>query len=276
MRQSGQRKLSRGLFTLLFVVPVVLVIQIPIVMIGAILGAYMTYSHDLPDIPDLNSYQPRTVSTFFSDDGTVIGTFFKQKRFVIDLNQIPKHVINAFLAAEDARFYEHDGVDWQGILRAMVRNVMSGRITQGGSTITMQVTRNFLLTRERTYSRKFKEVILASRLEKNWGKEKILHVYLNEIYLGEGCYGVEAAARGYFGKPIVHLTVAESAMIAGLVASPARFNPFKNQELARQRQLTVLGRMLKAGFITEERYTKSQGRTSELYKRNGSSTRSCA
>ncbi len=258
MRQSGQRKLSRGLFTLLFVVPVVLVIQIPIVMIGAILGAYMTYSHNLPDIPDLNSYQPRTVSTFFSDDGTVIGTFFKQKRFVIDLNQMPKHVINAFLAAEDARFYEHDGVDWQGILRAMIRNVMSGRITQGGSTITMQVTRNFLLSRERTYSRKFKEVILASRLEKNWGKDKILHVYLNEIYLGEGCYGVEAAARGYFDKPVVHLTVAESAMIAGLVASPARFNPFKNQELARQKQLTVLGRMLKAGFITEEQYTKAR------------------
>lgn len=158
---------------------------------------------------------------------------------MVDLNQIPQHVINAFLAAEDARFYEHVGVDWQGILRAMGSNILSGRITQGGSTITMQVTRNFLLSRERTYSRKFKEVILASRLEKAWGKDKILHVYLNEIYLGEGCYGLEAAARGYFDKPVEHLTIAESAMIAGLVASPARFNPFKNQELARQRQLTT-------------------------------------
>ncbi len=254
MRQPGQRKTSKGLFSLLFIVPVILVIQIPIVITGALLGAYMSYSSTLPDIPELNSYQPRTVSTFFSDDGTVIGTFFKQRRFVVDLNQIPQHVINAFLAAEDARFYEHVGVDWQGILRAMGRNILSGRITQGGSTITMQVTRNFLLSRERTYSRKFKEVILASRLEEAWGKDKILHVYLNEIYLGEGCYGLEAAARGYFDKPVEHLTIAESAMIAGLVASPARFNPFKDQERARQRQLTVLGRMLKVGFITQEQY----------------------
>ena len=104
----------------------------------------------------------------------------------------------------------------------MGRNLAAGRITQGGSTITMQVTRNFLLTRERTFSRKFKEIILAYRLENNWGKNKILHVYLNEIYLGEGCYGVEAAARGYFDKPVEHLTVAEAALIAGLVASPAR------------------------------------------------------
>ncbi len=222
------------------------------------MGAYVLYSRQLPEVPDLNSYQPRTVSTFFADDGTVIGVFFKQRRFVVDLNQIPKHVINAFLAAEDARFYEHKGVDWHGIMRAMGRNLAAGRITQGGSTITMQVTRNFLLTRERTFSRKFKEIILASRIEKTWGKDKILHVYLNEIYLGDGCYGVEAAARGYFDKPVEHLTVAEAAMIAGLVASPARFNPFKNQDLAKQRQLTVLGRMLKAGFINEDQYKKAK------------------
>lgn len=261
MTKPDIRKSRRGLFTVLFLASIILVIQIPIVLIGSVLGAYMAYSKDMPDIPELNSYQPRTVTTFFADDGTIIGTFFKQKRFVVDLNQIPKHVINAFLAAEDARFYEHTGVDWQGIVRAMVRNIMAGRITQGGSTITMQVTRNFLLSRERTYSRKFKEVLLASRLEKSWGKDKILHVYLNEIYLGEGCYGVEAAARGYFDKPVVHLTIGESAMIAGLVASPARLNPFKNQELARSRELTVLGRMLKVGFITQEQYDRAREET---------------
>jgi penicillin-binding protein 1A len=258
MKEARRRKLTRGIFTLFFLVPVILVLQIPIGIIGGVLGAYLVYSRQLPEIPNLNSYQPKTVSTFFADDGTVIGVFFKQKRFVVDLDQIPKHVINAFLAAEDARFYDHEAVDWHGIVRAMGRNLAAGRITQGGSTITMQVTRNFLLTRERTFSRKFKEVILAYRLENNWGKNKILHVYLNEIYLGEGCYGVEAAARGYFDKPVEHLTVAEAALIAGLVASPARFNPFKNQDLARQRQLTVLGRMLKAGFINETQYQKAK------------------
>lgn len=258
MKEARRRKLTRGIFTLFFLVPLILILQIPIGILGGVLGAYLVYSRQLPEIPNMNSYQPKTVSTFFADDGTVIGVFFKQKRFVVDLDQIPKHVINAFLAAEDARFYDHEAVDWHGIVRAMGRNLAAGRITQGGSTITMQVTRNFLLTRERTFSRKFKEIILAYRLENNWGKNKILHVYLNEIYLGEGCYGVEAAARGYFDKPVEHLTVAEAALIAGLVASPARFNPFKNRDLARQRQLTVLSRMLKAGFINETQYQKAK------------------
>lgn len=258
MEESGHRKLSRGVFTLFFLVPIILILQIPIAILGGVIGAYLVYSRELPDIPNLDTYQPKTVSTFYADDGTVIGIFFKQKRFVVDLNQIPKEVINAFLAAEDARFYEHEGVDWQGIVRAMGRNVLAGRITQGGSTITMQVTRNFLLSKERTFSRKFKEIILASRIEKSWGKDKILHVYLNEIYLGDGGYGVEAAARGYFDKPVEHLSIAQAALIAGLVASPARFSPFKNQDLARQRQLTVLNRMLKAGFINEEQYTKAK------------------
>lgn len=258
MKEPGHRKLTRGIFTLFFLTPIILILQIPIGIIGGILGAYLVYSRQLPEIPDMKSYQPRTVSTFFADDGTVIGVFFKQKRFVIDLNQIPKHVVNAFLAAEDARFYDHEAVDWHGIVRAIGRNLAAGRITQGGSTITMQVTRNFLLTRERTFSRKFKEMILAYRLENSWGKNKILDVYLNEIYLGDGCYGVEAAARGYFDKPVEHLSVAEAALIAGLVASPARFNPFKNQDLARLRQLVVLGRMLKAGFINEAQYQKAK------------------
>ena len=241
--------LGRKLFKFVFVVPLVLLWAVPFFIAGAGLGAYVVFSSDLPEIPGLATYQPRTVSTFFSDDGTVIGIFYKQKRFVVDLAQMPTHVIDAFLAAEDARFYEHKGVDWLGISRAMVRNLKAGRIVQGGSTITMQVTRNFLLTRERSFSRKIREIILAQRLEKVWGKEKVLHIYLNEIYLGEGNYGVEAASRGYFDKPVEHLNLAEAALIAGLVASPARFNPFKSEELARHRQLTVLGRMLKGGFI---------------------------
>ena len=228
---------------------------------GFALGAFAIFTQDLPDVPNIVSYEPRTVSTFYADDGTVIGVFYKQKRFVVDLKQIPPHVVRAFLAAEDAHFFEHNGVDWHGLARAFLRNVRAGRIVQGGSTITMQVTRNFLLTRDRSLSRKVKEIILAQKLERLWGKEKILYIYLNEIYLGEGNYGVEAASRGYFDKPVEHLTIAEGALLAGLVASPARFNPFKSEELARSRQITVLGRMLKAGFITDNEYKQARNQT---------------
>lgn len=254
----GKGLVSRILFTILFVIPLVVVLEIPVFFAGAALGTYIVFSRNLPEIPELASYQPRTVSTFYADDGTVIGNFYKEKRFVVDLAQIPPHVLNAFLASEDVRFYQHSGVDWGGLVRAMIRNLRAGKIVQGGSTITMQVTRNFLLTRERKFSRKIKEIILAMQLEKVWGKQKILQVYLNEIYLGEHSYGVEAAARCYFDKPVEHLTVAEAALIAGLVAGPANFNPFKNEGVARQKQATVLARMLRAGFINDEEYQQAK------------------
>jgi penicillin-binding protein 1A len=254
----GKGLVSKFLFTIFFLVPLIVVLEIPVFMAGATLGTYIVFSRNLPEIPELASYQPKTVSTFYADDGTVIGSFYKEMRFVVDLAQIPHHVVNAFLASEDARFYEHSGVDWPGLVRAMLRNIKAGRIVQGGSTITMQITRNFLLSRERKFSRKIKEIILARQLEKVWGKQKILYVYLNEIYLGEHSYGVEAAARCYFDKPVEHLTVAEAALIAGLVAGPARFNPFKNEEIARQKQATVLSRMLRAGFITDEEYQRAK------------------
>jgi len=233
-------------------------VEIPIFLAGAALGSYLVYSTDLPSIPKLISYQPRTVSTFYSDDGTVIGVFYKQKRVVIDLDQIPPDVVHAFLAAEDRRFFDHRGVDWMGLARAVSSAVIHRKLGPGGSTITMQVTRNFFLSRDKKISRKIKEMILALQLEKHWGKKKILHIYLNEIYLGEGAYGVEAAARTYFDKPVQHLSIAEAAMIAGLVASPAKYNPFKNMELAQQRQNTVLSRMVRAGFITEHDYQKAK------------------
>src|SRR5208337_2635030 len=204
--------IGKGLFNIFFLVPLMLLVQIPVFLAGVSLATYLVYSQNLGEIPSLVSYEPKTVSTFYADDGTVIGVFYKQKRVVVDLEQIPPYVVNAFLAAEDARFFEHPGVDWLGLARATVRNLKAGRIVQGGSTITMQVTRNFLLTQERRSSRKIREIILALRLEKVWGKQKILYVYLNEIYLGEGAYGVEAAARGYFDKPVEHLTIAQAAL----------------------------------------------------------------
>ncbi|MBI5572720.1 MAG: PBP1A family penicillin-binding protein [Desulfomonile tiedjei] len=261
-----RRFFSKGIFVIVFLIPLAIIIEIPVFMAGATLGAYLVFSRDLPVIPKLTEYQPKTVSTFFADDGTVIGVFFEQKRFVVDLDQIPPHVINAFLGAEDRRFFQHNGVDWVALARAAFVLLKTGHIGQGGSTITMQVTRNFFLTPQRKFARKFKEIILAHDLEKLWGKDKILHIYLNEIYLGEGSYGVEAAARTYFDKPVQHLTVAEAAMIAGLVASPAKYNPFKSIDLASQRQGTVLQRMQRAGFITEEEYQKAKDQPLRIKK----------
>jgi len=249
--------LGKVLFTVLFLIPLFIAVEVPIFLAGVALGTYVIYSRELPEIPELKQYQPRTVSTFYADDGTVIGIFYKEKRFVVDLEQIPPQVVAAFLAGEDARFYEHSGVDWRGVARAAVANAKAGRIVQGGSTVSMQVARNFLLSREKRVSRKIKEMILASRLEELWGKKKILFIYLNEIYLGEGCYGVEAAARNYFGKPVEHLSLGEAALIAGLVASPVRFNPFKNEQLARKKQHQVLDKMLRAGFVTREQYERA-------------------
>ena len=199
---------------------------------GAILGAFLSYSADLPNIPELKRYQPKTVSTFYAEDGTVIGVFYKQKRFLVELNRIPVRVIHAFMAAEDSRFYQHRGVDWMGMLRAAYTNLVTGRFQQGASTITQQLTRHVLLSHDKKISRKIKEILLAKRLEKLWGKEKILYVYLNEIYLGGQCYGVEAAARNYFDKHVEQLTTAEAALLAGIVPSPATYNPFENREKA--------------------------------------------
>ncbi len=262
----GKGLVGKLFFRIFFLIPLVMVLEVPVFMAGAALGTYLVFSRNLPEIPKLASYQPRTVSTFYADDGTVIGTFFKEKRFVVDLAQIPPHVINAFLASEDARFFEHSGVEWLGLVRALIRNITYMRITQGGSTITMQVVRNLFLTRQRKFSRKFREIILALELEKVWNKKKILYIYLNEIYLGEGSYGIDAAARTYFGKPVEHLTIAEGALIAGLVAGPARFNPFKNEAIARKKQATVLARMLRDGFITKEQYEQAKAEPLHLKK----------
>lgn len=257
MKKLFSGVISRTLFTILVVIPAICLFEVPIFMAGAGLAAYLYYDPQLPKIPQMESYQPKTVSTFFADDGTVIGVFYKQKRFVVDLDQMPAHVVKAFIAAEDANFYEHCGVELKGLARAFFENIFKGNRV-GGSTITMQVTRNFFLTKDKKISRKIKEIILALRLDPLWGKKKTLHIYLNEIYLGEGCYGVEAAARGYFGKPVQHLTLAEAALIAGIVPSPSAWNPFKNEKMARAKRLTVLGRMLKAGFITETEYKKAK------------------
>lgn len=232
--------------------------------LGAALAAYLFFSKDLPAIPDLRKYKPKTVSTFYADDGTVIGIFYKEKRFPVPLRSVPPHVINAFLAAEDVRFFTHPGVDWMGIVRAAFANLENWEFSQGGSTITQQVTRNFLLTRKKKVSRKIKEALLSVRLEKTLTKEEILELYLNEIFLGKGAYGVESAARTYFGKRTQGLTIAEAALLAGLVPGPSRFNPYANMEKAMERRSTVLANMLRYGLITPEQYKTAQAEKPRL------------
>jgi len=218
-------------------------------------GGYFWYlwSSNLPYVGSAREYRPPEVSTIFSQDGQMIGRFWKERRIVISLDQMPDHLIKAFVAAEDSRFFEHSGLDLKGILRALWKNLQAGRIEQGGSTITQQVTRGLLLqTMERTFRRKVREAILAIQLERAFSKEHILYLYLNQIYLGAGAYGVEAASQTYFGKPAKDLNLAEAALLAGLPQAPSRFSPVHHLDRARLRQHYVLERMLRGGFATKQ------------------------
>ena len=188
----------------------------------------------------------------------LLGEIYEKRRYVIPLEEMPQHLLDAFLAAEDSNFYEHSGVDYEGILRAIARNAVKGRKAQGASTITMQVARNFLLTRDKTYERKIKEILLSQRIERTFDKQHILYLYLNEIYLGSGAYGVEAASRTYFDKPTKDLSLAEAAIIAGLPQRPSDYSPHQNWDKARNRQGYVLGQMLAKGYIGQAEHDAAQ------------------
>ena len=213
-------------------------------------GIYYYLNEDLPQITSLKDYNPSLITTVYSDDNRKIGEFYRERRIVLPLSKIPETLRQAFIAAEDARFYKHGGVDFLGILRAFIKNIEAGAIVQGGSTITQQVTKSFLLTPERSYTRKIKEAILAYRIDKTFTKDEILYLYLNQIYMGHGAYGVEAAAENYFGKTVDQLNLAEIAILAGLPQAPSKYSPFKYPERARQRQVYVLNRMVAEGYIT--------------------------
>ncbi len=224
---------------------------------AGIAGLFFYLSKDLPQINSLNDYRPSIVTNVFSDDGRKIGEFYKERRIVIPLSDMPANLINAFVAAEDSRFREHPGIDIQSIIRAFIKNFMAGTIVQGGSTITQQVTKSFLLTPERTYERKLKEVILSYKIEKKFSKDDILFLYLNQIYLGHGAYGVEAASENYFGKHAKDLSLAECAVLAGLPQAPSRYSPFHYPDKARQRQIYTLNRMKEEGMISNIEATEA-------------------
>lgn len=212
---------------------------------------------DLPDIDQLNHFEYQIPLRIYSRDHVLIGEFGEKKRIPIMINDVPPQLIHAFLAAEDDQFYSHPGVDYKGLLRAAFQVLTTGKKSQGGSTITMQVTRNFLLSREKTYTRKIKEIILALEIEKQLSKDKILELYLNKIYLGHHAYGIAAAASTYYGKPLNKLNLPQLAMIAGLPKAPSIYNPITNPKRAQIRRDYVLQRMLDQNYISEIDYHKA-------------------
>ena len=217
---------------------------------GGVAGVLWYFSQDLPSLEPLQNYQPSLVTRVYSDDRQVIGQFFIERRFLKPLPEIPKSLTSAVIATEDARFFEHPGLDIVGILRAAVTNIRhGGRKVEGASTITQQLARSLFLSTERTFDRKLRELILAYKMELVLSKEQILEMYLNQIYFGQGAYGVAAAAQTYFGKELSALTLAESAFLAGLPKSPNHYSPFKAYDRAKKRQEHVLFRMEEAGFI---------------------------
>ncbi len=209
------------------------------------------YESDLPSVEDLQrDYRPPQVTRVLARDGSLLAELFTERRTVVRIDQLPAHVKLAVLAAEDAHFYEHEGLNYFGMLRALVENLRSGKTRQGGSTITQQVVKNLLLDPERTYRRKIREVILARRLEQNLSKDRILELYLNHIYWGHGRYGIEEASLFYFGCHASELSLAQAALLAGLVASPENASPRRNPERASVRRRFVLDQMREKGFIT--------------------------
>ncbi|MFQ5480427.1 MAG: penicillin-binding protein 1A [Thermodesulfobacteriota bacterium] len=221
-----------------------------VLFIALILGFYIYLMMTLPDLEALQHYEPNLVTRVYSDDGSMIGEFYIERRVVVPIEQIPDNLINAFLAAEDAEFYQHEGISYVGIMRAFYKNLSAGKIVQGASTITQQVARGFFLTPEKKVLRKIKEMILARRIEKRLNKREILALYLNQIYLGKGSYGVQAASMAYFDKNVEDLTLAEAALMAGLPKAPSRYSPYINFLLSKKRQEFILQRMVEERFIS--------------------------
>ncbi len=250
---SSRRERGFGLLTLvtvLVLVPVALAVAAALTLgLAAVLA-----SDRLPSLDVLTDYRPKVPLRIWTADGVLIGEFGEERRSVARIEDVPLVMKQAILAAEDDRFFEHSGVDLLGIARAALANVAAGGKSQGASTITMQLARNFFLSNERSYTRKIYEILLALKIETQLSKEQILEIYLNQIFLGQRAYGFASAAQIYYGKPLAKVTAAEAAMLAGLPKAPSAYNPVVNPKRARIRQQYVLGRMRSLGSLTEEQY----------------------
>ena len=229
-------------------------VSICIAVIFAGFVSFKLYLLSLPPIHNLEEFKPNIITKFYSSDGEIIKTFTAYTFKKVELDEIPDTLVQAIIATEDKNFYHHDGYDLLGLARSIVANVIAGRVVQGASTITQQLSRILFLSNEKTFNRKFKEFIIAARIEKTISKDKILEMYLNNVYLGSGAYGVEGAAQIYFNKHINELSLAEIALIAGLPQAPSVYSPFNDIKKAQQRRNQVLKRMYKMRYITKEQY----------------------
>ena len=244
-----------------------LIVFVLLVLVGAGAGAatFFSISSTLPQITTLKDYKPLLVSEVYARGGEKIGEFYRENRILTPYDQIPKNLINSFLAAEDANFFQHGGINYTAILRAMFRNIIAGKKREGASTITQQVARALLLTSEKTYTRKIKEILLSYKIEASLSKDEILYLYLNQIYFGQGAYGIAAAADTYFRKPLDNLTIAEMAILAGLPKAPSENSPATNPKRAKERQRYVLKNMVENAFITAEQGKVEANRPIQVY-----------
>lgn len=224
-------------------------VAIGLLGVVGVVALVASVNNSLPKLITLEDYKPLLKTDVYSRDGKKIGEFFRERRVLVPYEKIPKHVVQAFLAAEDDQFFEHKGINLVAITRAMIANMKAGRTVQGGSTITQQVAKTLLLSSEKTFTRKIKDALLALKMEENLKKEEILFLYLNQIYFGQGSYGIGVAAETYFRKPVEKLTIPEAAILAGLPQAPSRYSPVRNPKRAKERQLYVIRRMKDVGYI---------------------------
>ncbi len=249
----------------------IVTISLSFLLLGSILifAILWTFSNNIPDYKFLKNYKPPVSSKVYSGDGKLVADFSKEKRIFVPYESIPQNIINSFLSAEDKNFFSHPGVDAKGVLRAVInniKNIMTSKRLEGASTITQQVAKNFLLTNEVSLNRKIKEAILAFRIERALSKERILELYLNQIYLGSGAYGVAAASLEYFDKSIKELDYAEAALLAALPKAPSKYNPYRNLELAKFRRDLVLKNLLDNEFIDKKKYLNFKDQKIDLKK----------
>ncbi len=248
----------------------ILFLSVSIVTIFVIFGVLWSFSNNIPDYKFLKNYKPPVSSKMYSGNGDLVADFSKEKRIFIPFNAIPKKVINAFLSAEDKNFFSHPGVDAKGVLRATInniKNIMTSKRLEGASTITQQVAKNFLLTNEVSINRKIKEAILAFRIERALSKERILELYLNQIYLGSGAYGIAAASLEYFDKSIKELDYSEASLLAALPKAPSKYNPYNNIDLAKFRRDLVLKNLNQNGFLSLKKFNKYKNQNIKLKKK---------
>src|ERR1700751_422181 len=232
-----------------------------LVGVAAAAGLFWHFSKGLPEYSQLQDYEPPVMTRVHAADGSLLAEYAREPRLPLPIQAIPKLLINSFIAADDKNFYEHGGIDLTGIARAavvFVENFGSNKRPQGASTITQQVAKNFLLTNEVSFDRKIKEALLAMRIERTYSKQKILELYLNEIYLGMGAYGIAAASLLYFDKSVHQLTIAEAAYLAALPKGPNNYNPFRRHEAAVERRNYVIDRMAEDGYITAAQAEKAK------------------